>query len=189
MRFLTELRCEKLRPELFRLTERLDYQPPTPLTLLFKALLRGSLRHAKRADRDRQRRTRPHSSSTWTERGGPAITSAPTSDRGEGWSDEVQMAKGLAPLSLARRSQGPTWRGGFPRLAGLTRHPAIPSARAFDGMNWTKRPPPRCQGSKSSSPRSHLWRARREGAGDNSVRTKEALALEGQGAARQSEPP
>ena len=26
MRFLTELRCEKLRPELFRLTERLDYQ-------------------------------------------------------------------------------------------------------------------------------------------------------------------
>ena len=28
MRFLTELRCEKLRPELFRLTERLDYQAP-----------------------------------------------------------------------------------------------------------------------------------------------------------------
>src|SRR6516225_1152525 len=30
MRFLTELRCEKLRPQLFRLTERLDYQDPTP---------------------------------------------------------------------------------------------------------------------------------------------------------------
>jgi hypothetical protein len=29
MRFLTELRCEKLRPALFRLTERLDYQAPT----------------------------------------------------------------------------------------------------------------------------------------------------------------
>ena len=29
MRFLTELRCEKLRPELFRLTERLDYQAPS----------------------------------------------------------------------------------------------------------------------------------------------------------------
>jgi hypothetical protein len=29
MRFLTELRCEKLRPEVFRLTERLDYQAPT----------------------------------------------------------------------------------------------------------------------------------------------------------------
>ena len=29
MRFLTELRCEKLRPELFRLTERLDYEAPT----------------------------------------------------------------------------------------------------------------------------------------------------------------
>ena len=29
MRFLTELRCEKLRPELFRLTEHLDYQPPS----------------------------------------------------------------------------------------------------------------------------------------------------------------
>ena len=29
MRFLTELRCEKLRPELFRLTERLDYQDPS----------------------------------------------------------------------------------------------------------------------------------------------------------------
>jgi hypothetical protein len=28
MRFLTELRCEKLRPRLFRLTERLDYQDP-----------------------------------------------------------------------------------------------------------------------------------------------------------------
>jgi hypothetical protein len=28
-RFLTELRCEKLGPELFRLTERLDYQTPT----------------------------------------------------------------------------------------------------------------------------------------------------------------
>src|SRR4029077_13387322 len=30
MRFLSELRCEKLRPQLFRLTERLDYQDPTP---------------------------------------------------------------------------------------------------------------------------------------------------------------
>jgi hypothetical protein len=29
VRFLTELRCEKLRPEFFRLTERLDYEPPT----------------------------------------------------------------------------------------------------------------------------------------------------------------
>ena len=29
MRFLNELRCEKLRPELFRLTEHLDYQPPS----------------------------------------------------------------------------------------------------------------------------------------------------------------
>jgi hypothetical protein len=29
MRFLAELRCEKLRPELFRLTERLDYQDPS----------------------------------------------------------------------------------------------------------------------------------------------------------------
>ena len=28
MRFLAELRCEKLRPELFRLTEHLDYQDP-----------------------------------------------------------------------------------------------------------------------------------------------------------------
>jgi hypothetical protein len=30
MRFATELRCEKLRPQLFHLTERLDYQDPTP---------------------------------------------------------------------------------------------------------------------------------------------------------------
>ena len=29
MRFLTELRCGKLRPELFRLTEHLDYQAPS----------------------------------------------------------------------------------------------------------------------------------------------------------------
>jgi hypothetical protein len=29
MRFLNESRCEKLRPQLFRLTERLDYQAPT----------------------------------------------------------------------------------------------------------------------------------------------------------------
>ena len=29
MRFLTELRCEKLRPGLFRLTERMDYEAPT----------------------------------------------------------------------------------------------------------------------------------------------------------------
>src|ERR1700722_4386775 len=28
MRFLSELRCQQLRPELFRLTERLDYQDP-----------------------------------------------------------------------------------------------------------------------------------------------------------------
>ena len=28
MRFVTELRCEKLRPQLFRLTERLDYPDP-----------------------------------------------------------------------------------------------------------------------------------------------------------------
>jgi hypothetical protein len=30
MRFLAELRCEKLRPQLFRLTEHLDYQDATP---------------------------------------------------------------------------------------------------------------------------------------------------------------
>ncbi|MGC2788133.1 MAG: hypothetical protein WA397_30730 [Roseiarcus sp.] len=30
MRFLTELRCEKLPPQLFRLTERLDYPDPPP---------------------------------------------------------------------------------------------------------------------------------------------------------------
>ena len=36
MRFLTELRCEKLRPELFRLTERLDYQAPTAADLAIK---------------------------------------------------------------------------------------------------------------------------------------------------------
>jgi hypothetical protein len=30
MRFVTELRCERLRPQLFRLTERLDYPDPTP---------------------------------------------------------------------------------------------------------------------------------------------------------------
>jgi hypothetical protein len=29
MRLMSDLRCEKLRPELFRLTERLDYQTPT----------------------------------------------------------------------------------------------------------------------------------------------------------------
>ena len=29
LRFFAELRCEKLRPELFRLTERLDYETPT----------------------------------------------------------------------------------------------------------------------------------------------------------------
>src|SRR6202043_3682148 len=31
MRFLAELRCEKLRPEIFRLTERLDYQDPNAI--------------------------------------------------------------------------------------------------------------------------------------------------------------
>ena len=31
IRFLAELRCEKLRPELFRLTERLDYQDPSAI--------------------------------------------------------------------------------------------------------------------------------------------------------------
>jgi hypothetical protein len=31
MRFLAELRCEKLRPEIFRLTERLDYQDPSAI--------------------------------------------------------------------------------------------------------------------------------------------------------------
>src|ERR1700688_4928644 len=39
----TELRCEKLRPEIFRLTERLDYQDPAP-SLLLKVLLRRSLK-------------------------------------------------------------------------------------------------------------------------------------------------
>ena len=37
MRFLTELRCEKLRPELFRLTERLDYQAPTAADLAIQS--------------------------------------------------------------------------------------------------------------------------------------------------------
>lgn len=31
MRFLAEVRCEKLRPEIFRLTERLDYQDPSAI--------------------------------------------------------------------------------------------------------------------------------------------------------------
>jgi hypothetical protein len=31
MRFLAELHCERLRPEIFRLTERLDYQDPSAL--------------------------------------------------------------------------------------------------------------------------------------------------------------
>ena len=44
-----------------------------------------------------------------------------------------QMAKGLAPLSLARRSRA-NLAGRFPATGGLKdRHPAIPSARAFDG--------------------------------------------------------
>ena len=33
-RFLTELRCEKLRPEIFRLTQRLDYQDPSAITII-----------------------------------------------------------------------------------------------------------------------------------------------------------
>ena len=37
MRFLTELRCEKLRPEVFRLTERLDYQAPTAADLAIQS--------------------------------------------------------------------------------------------------------------------------------------------------------
>ena len=44
MRFLTELRCEKLRPELFRLTERLDYQDPSA-DVATQSLLQGSLQH------------------------------------------------------------------------------------------------------------------------------------------------
>jgi hypothetical protein len=43
MRFLTELRCEKLRPQLFRLTENLDYQDPTPAAVAIKVLLQRSL--------------------------------------------------------------------------------------------------------------------------------------------------
>ena len=37
MRFLTELRCEKLRPEVFRLTERLDYQAPPAADLAIQS--------------------------------------------------------------------------------------------------------------------------------------------------------
>ena len=60
MRFLTELRCEKLRPELFRLTEHLDYQDPTPPPLLLKVILqvcRSKQRVARRRATEPQNRT------------------------------------------------------------------------------------------------------------------------------------
>ena len=41
LRFLAELRCEKSRPEIFRLTEHLDYRDPAP-SLLLKVVLRRS---------------------------------------------------------------------------------------------------------------------------------------------------
>ena len=47
-------------------------------------------------------------------------------------------------------------------------------------MNWTKRPPPRCQGSESCS-LEHIYAALAEKElAMISVRTKEALAREGQ---------
>ena len=51
MRFLTELRCEKLRPELFRLTEHLDYQllaPPLPLKVILQLSLKQGSRDGER---------------------------------------------------------------------------------------------------------------------------------------------
>ena len=42
IRFLIELRCEKLRPRLLRLAERLDDQPPKAAPTLVKALIRAS---------------------------------------------------------------------------------------------------------------------------------------------------
>ena len=57
MRFLAELRCEKLRPELFRLTERLDYQDPSP-RLPLKVILQMSPKHGSQMASDKpQNRT------------------------------------------------------------------------------------------------------------------------------------
>ena len=50
--------------------------------------------------------------------------------------------------SHSRDSLGPTRRENLPRLeARGTRHPAIPAARAFGGMNWAKHPPARSRAS------------------------------------------
>ena len=50
MQFLSELRCEKLRPELFRLTEHLDYQAPRRRRCYSKSFLKGrSSRRCKSA--------------------------------------------------------------------------------------------------------------------------------------------
>ena len=62
MRFLTELRCEKLRPELFRLTERLDYQAPTAADLA----IQGPSSWVAPAQVGRWRATEPQNKTQWS---------------------------------------------------------------------------------------------------------------------------
>jgi two-component sensor histidine kinase len=66
---------------------------------------------------------------TWTERGGPAIPAPPDN---EGFGATLTRATVSGQLG-GRISQD--WRP-----EGLVIRP-IPAARAFDGMNWAKRPP------------------------------------------------
>ena len=98
MRFLTELRCEKLRPQLFRLTERLDYQShPHALPPLLDSNVFLQERSAP-ARVARWRASEPQNRARWS----VASRSPQPRRRANGWT-----ASSLPPIFLALFGEQP----------------------------------------------------------------------------------
>ena len=110
----------------------------------------GALSAPKGQDRDRRRRTRPNT--------------RPHMDGTRRTRDHLPARlRRVWRHSHSRDGHGPTRWGDLPRLeARRTRHPAIPTPRAFDGMKWAKRPPARCQGSEPCSLELRSWTTPRD---------------------------
>jgi hypothetical protein len=101
MRFVTELRCEKLRPQLFRLTERLDYPDPMSAAVATQ----GPSSTVAQADAASRRaielRNKPH----WR----VASRSSQPRRRADRWA-----ASGLPPILMAlfdKTRRTPSWSG------------------------------------------------------------------------------
>jgi hypothetical protein len=112
IRLLTELRCETLRPQLFRLTEHLDYQDPPPAAVATHALVA------------RWRVTEPQNGARWT----VASRSLQLRRPANGWT-----GRSLPPIFLALFGQEPRNSTTFQRGVGVRTSKGVGGAASTSG--------------------------------------------------------